>query len=76
MKKKMCECSGCRKTATVRLRNGHWICEDCMKYLRKAKHTRKVRGFYKEVYIGRLGVGYFGPGDPGIAIYNDVFVKL
>ena len=74
MKKHICECSGCNKTATVKLRNGHRICEDCAKILRRHSWKKdgctgkRVRGFFKEVLIGHLG------GD--FNIYADVFVKL
>ena len=73
MKKKMCECGGCRKTATVRLRNGHWICEDCAKEIRRVKRYSKVRGFFKEVLFGHLSAG---PGDKGFDLCTTVFVKL
>lgn len=77
MKKHICECSGCSKTATVKLRNGHRICEDCAKALRRRRRSgKKPRYFFKEVPIGHLGVGFYGPGDPGLNVYNDVPVKL
>lgn len=70
MKKYICECSGCNHTATVKLRNGHRICEDCQKKFRRrnrAGNGRKIIGFYKEVLIGHLGE---------FNIYTDVRVKL
>ena len=69
MKRYICECSGCHKTATVKLRNGHRICEDCVKEFRRLKRAgKKITGFYKEVLIGNLG-GEFN-------IYTDVPVKF
>ena len=68
MKKHICECSGCNKTATVKLRNGHRICEDCHKVLRRRINAgEKVDGFFKEILIGHLGE---------FDLYTDVFVKL
>ena len=68
MKKYICECSGCNKTATIKLRNGHRICEDHAKFFRRKKRAgKKILGFYKEVLIGNLGE---------FNIYTDVFVKL
>jgi len=68
MKKYVCERSGCRKTATVRLRNGHRICEDCAKAIRRRRRAGdKVSGFFKEVLIGHLSE---------FNLYTDVFVKL
>ena len=55
MKKRICECSGCNKTATVKLRNGHAICEDCLKKFRRMRRSgKKVTGFLKEVLVGHL----------------------
>ena len=68
MKKHICERAGCNKTATVKLRNGHRICEDCRKDIcRRANAGEKVDGFFKEVLIGHLGE---------FNLYTDVFVKL
>jgi hypothetical protein len=56
MKKDMCECSGCRKTATVKIGHGHMICEDCAKALRRLKKAgKKPRYFFKEKLLGHLG---------------------
>lgn len=56
MKKDICECAGCRKIATIKLRNGHKICDDCAKELRRLKKAgKKPRYFVKEVLVGHLG---------------------
>lgn len=56
MKKDICECGGCRKTATVKLRNGHRICEDHAKALRRMKKAgKKPKYLFKEVLVGHLG---------------------
>lgn len=74
MKKYICECVGCRKTATVRLRNDHRICDDHDKGFRRLKRAgKKLKAFYKEVLIGHLSLG---PGDKGFDICRDVVVKL
>jgi len=68
MKRRICEISGCRKTGTVKLRNNHWICEDCAKKLREYRRAgKKVKGFYKEIPLG-----YWGD----FKVFTDVLVKL
>lgn len=54
MKKNICEVSDCNKTATRRIKNGHRVCEDCLK---KLKRNHKVFGhnvFFKEKRIGTM----------------------
>lgn len=69
MKRHICECSGCKKTATIKLRNGHRICEDCNKEFRRLKRAgKKLKGFYKEVLIGHL--------DDKFDICTDVVIKF
>lgn len=56
MKKDICEVGGCRKVGTVKLRNGHKICEDHAKALRRLKRSgKKPTVFFKEVLVGHLG---------------------
>lgn len=51
MKKHICECGGCRKTATVKLKNGHRVCEDCYKGIRRTG----AKVIWKEALVGHLG---------------------
>jgi len=68
MKKHICECGCCRKTATVKIRNGHRICEDHAKEIRRLiRSGRDIRGFCKEVLVGHVGE---------FDVCTDVFVKL
>lgn len=72
MKKNICECGGCHKTATVKIHNGHRICEDCAKLLRRMKNAgKKPKYLFKEVLVGHLG-------DPKehMDLYVDIPVKL
>ena len=56
MKKYICECCGCRKTATVKVKNGHRICEDHAKEFRRLRRAgKKVTHFYKEIRLGHFG---------------------
>lgn len=56
MKKNICECGGCKKTATIKLRNGHRICEDHAKAIRRLKKAgKKPYCLFKEVLVGHLG---------------------
>lgn len=67
MKKYICECSGCYKTATVKIKNGHRICEDHAKEFRRKRHGKKIAGFWKEIHIGNIGE---------FKLYTDVLVKM
>lgn len=72
MKKDICEFTGCRKTATVKLRNNHKICEDCAKELRRMKKAgKKPYCFFKEVLVGHIGnpKNHFN-------FYKDIPIKL
>ena len=56
MKKHICEFGGCRKTAKVKLRNGHGICEDHAKLLRRIRRSgAKPKFMYKEVLVEHIG---------------------
>ena len=55
-KKNICECGGCHKTGTVKLRNGHYICEDHAKAIRRLKRSgKKPKYLFKEKLVGHLG---------------------
>ena len=56
LKKHICEVADCGKTGTVRIRNGHYICEDHAKCLRRLKRSgAKPKYFFKEVLVGHVG---------------------
>ena len=66
MKYNKCEFYGCHHKATRKIKNGHYVCENCY---RKLKHNHKVfkhNFFIKEVHIGNIG---------GYGIYNDIWIK-
>jgi hypothetical protein len=68
MKKSMCECSGCRKTATAKTQSGRRICEDHLKEFRRLRRSgKKITHFFKEKCIGHLG---------DYAVYADIAVKI
>ncbi len=68
MKRRMCECSGCRKMAKVKTQHGHWICEDHAKMIRRRKKAHQpTTHIWKEKVIGHIG---------DLTIYTDYPVKI
>ena len=51
MKKHICERAGCNRTATVKLANGHRLCEDCAKEFRRKGSI----DFLKKELDGHIG---------------------
>ena len=61
-----CECNGCIKKGTVKLKNNHYVCDEHYKIL---KHNKKVKNhniFFKSVHIGAIGI---------FPVYRDIEIK-
>lgn len=61
-----CECNGCNKEGTVKLKNNHYVCDEHYKLLKHNKKTKKHNVFFKSVHIGAIGV---------FPVYRDILIK-
>ena len=64
--KHKCEYNGCNKSATRRIGNKHWVCDDCFKHLNRKKRDLGHNIFVKEVFIGSYA---------GMMVYGNIGVK-
>jgi hypothetical protein len=65
--KHKCECSGCNKSGTVKLKNNHYVCDEHYKILKHNRKVKKHNVFFKSIFIGDLG--------NSIQIYKDIMIK-
>ena len=45
-----CECNGCIKKGTVKLKNNHYVCDEHYKILKHNKKVKKHNIFFKSVF--------------------------
>ena len=55
--KHKCECNGCNKSGTVKLKNNHYVCDEHYKVLKHNRRVKKHNVFFKEILIGNFGKG-------------------
>lgn len=61
-----CECNGCIKKGTVKLKNNHYVCDEHYKILKHNKKVKKYNIFFKSVHIGAIGI---------FPVYRDIEIK-